>query len=274
MQPVDVTRRSRPLILSMPHCGTHVPDPLMQRLTPIGRAMPDTDWHIDRLYDFAGELEATVVRANASRYVIDVNRDPEDRSLYPGQATTGLCPTTTFDGDALYAPGDEPDGDEIERRRRDWYAPFHGALAREIERVRSRHGYCLLYDCHSIRSRVPRLFEGTLPVLNVGTNNGESCAPALQEAVVATCAGQDEFDHVVNGRFRGGWITRHYGRPRENVHAVQMELAQRAYMREQPPWDFDEDRAAAIRPLLRSVLRSMCEWGRQAANGAIHEHVR
>lgn len=273
MHPVDVTRRGGPLVLSMPHGGTHVPDELFQRLTPIGRGLPDTDWHIDRLYDFAGELDATVVRANASRYVIDVNRDPDDRSLYPGRATTGLCPTTTFDGDALYAPGDEPDDAEIEARRQEWYAPYHGALAREIERVRSRHGYCLLYDCHSIRSRVPRLFDGELPVLNVGTNNGESCARALQDAVVAACAGQGDFDHVVNGRFRGGWITRHYGRPLEHVHAVQMELAQRAYMHEQPPWDLDENRAAAIRPVLRSLLQSMCEWGRRTCSGEVHERA-
>lgn len=273
MHPVDVTRRGGPLVLSMPHCGTHVPEALFARLTPTGRRLPDTDWHIDRLYDFAGEFDATVVRANVSRYVIDVNRDPHDRSLYPGQATTGLCPTTTFDGDPLYASGDEPDVAEIEARRREWYAPYHGALAREIAHGRSRHGYCVLYDCHSIRSRVPRLFDGALPVLNVGTNNGDSCARALQDAVVAACAEQDEFDHVVNGRFRGGWITRHYGRPGENVHAVQMELAQRAYMHEQPPWKYDGDRAALIRPTLRSVLQSIREWGRRTPGGGVHERA-
>lgn len=271
MLAVDVTRRGGPLILSIPHSGTHVPDELLQRLTPLGRGLPDTDWHIDRLYDFAGELDATVVRANASRYVIDVNREPNDRSLYPGQATTGLCPTITFDGDALYADGDEPGAEEIAARRRDWYAPYHGALAAEIERVRTLHGQVLLYDCHSIRSRVPRLFEGELPVLNVGTNNGTSCDPAMEAVVVDICEAHDEFSHVVNGRFRGGWITRHYGRPGEHVHALQMELAQRAYMHERPPWGFDEALARSIRPVLRAVLEGMCAWARGARAGADHE---
>ena len=261
MNPVEVTPRHGPLVLSMPHGGTHVPDAIRARLTPVGQELPDTDWHIDRLYDFAGDLDATVVRARASRYVIDVNRDPEDRSLYPGQATTGLCPTTTFDGEPLYAPGDEPDAAGIEARRRDWYAPYHDALAAELERVRGRHGIALLYDCHSIRSRVPRLFDGELPVLNIGTNHGASCAPEIQAAVVSVCAGQDAFGHVVNGRFRGGWITRHYGRPDAGVHALQMELAQRAYMDEQPPWTFDEGRAQALRPVLRAALDAMWACG-------------
>ncbi|MDZ7828233.1 MAG: N-formylglutamate deformylase [Halofilum sp. (in: g-proteobacteria)] len=271
MQAVDVTRRGGPLILSMPHSGTHVPDELLRRLTPLGRRLPDTDWHIDRLYDFAGDLDATVVRANASRYVVDVNREPNDRSLYPGQATTGLCPTITFDGDPLYAGGDEPDADEIAARRRDWYAPYHGALAAEIERVRALHDRVLLYDCHSIRSHVPRLFEGQLPVFNVGTNDGSSCDPALEAAVVDICATRDDFNHVVNGRFRGGWITRHYGRPVEHVHALQMELAQRAYMQEQPPWEFDAPRAEALRPVLRAVLETMCAWVHDARAGADHD---
>lgn len=257
MNPVEVARRDGPLVLSMPHCGTHVPEQIRARLTPPGRQLPDTDWHIDRLYDFAGEIDATVVQANASRYVIDVNRDPDDRSLYPGQATTSLCPTTTFDGEPLYAAGDEPDAAAIDGRRRDWFAPYHGALAAELDRVHAHHGLALLCDCHSIRSRVPRLFDGELAVLNVGTNNGTSCAPAIEAAVVSVCAAQDRFSHVVNGRFRGGWITRHYGRPDTGVHALQMELAQRAYMDEQPPWAFDESRARAIRLLLREVLDAM-----------------
>jgi len=260
MEPVEVTRRGGPLVLSMPHAGTHVPPDIHECLTPLGRGLPDTDWWIDRLYDFATELDATVVCATASRYVIDVNRDPSGQSLYPGQATTDLCPTTTFDGDPLYAEGTEPDAVEIERRRRDWFEPYHAALAAEIGRVRERHGYALLYDCHSIRSRVPRLFDGELPVLNIGTNGSSSCAPGIEDAVVSACASQDIFTHVVNGRFLGGWITRHYGQPDTGVHALQMELAQRAYMEETPPWTFDEGRAAAIRPVLRDVLTAMLRW--------------
>ena len=262
MDPVEVTRRGGPLLLSLPHSGTHVPAEIRVRLTDVGRGLHDTDWWLDRLYDFDAALDATVVRANASRYVIDVNRPPDDRSLYPGQATTGLCPTVTFDGEPLYAEGDEPDAAEIDARRQAWYQPFHDALAAELERIRNRHGLALLYDCHSIRSRVPRLFEGELPVLNVGTNGGASCAPGLQSAVIEACNAQTDYSVVVNGRFRGGWITRYYGRPADGVHAVQMELAQRAYLHEAPPWDFDPERAAGIRPVLRNVLQSMLDWAR------------
>lgn len=258
MEPVEVIRRDGPLVLSQPHSGTHVPDAIRARLTEAGRALPDTDWYLARLYDFADALDASVVRANASRYVIDVNRPPDDAPLYPGQFTTGLCPTVTFEGEPLYAGGDEPDTGEIAARRRDWYDPYHTALAAELERVRSRHGLVLLYDCHSIRSRLPRLFDGELPVLNVGTNDGHSCTPALEAAVMEVCAGQNEFSHVLNGRFRGGWITRHYGRPDDNVHAVQMELAWRAYMQEQSR-EFDVTRAERIRPVLRGVLEAMLD---------------
>ena len=268
MDPVEITPRTGPLVLSMPHCGTHVPADLRERLTPIGRGLPDTDWSIDRLYDFAADFEATVVRANASRYVIDVNRDPRGRSLYPGQATTGLCPTTTFDGDPLYPEGEEPDDAEIAARRRAWFDPYHAALAARLERVQARHGLALLYDCHSIRSQVPRLFDGELPVLNVGTNDGTSCAPGMQQAVVAVCAAQDRYSHVVNGRFRGGWITRRYGRPEHGVHALQMELAQRAYMEERPPWTFDPSRADALRPVLREVIGALLDWARTRYGGA------
>lgn len=260
MEPVEVVRRDGPLVLSVPHSGTHVPDDIRARLTEAGRALPDTDWWLERLYDFDGELDATVVRAHASRYVIDVNRPPDDASLYPGQFTTGLCPTVTFDGEPLYRAGDEPDAAEIAWRRRDWHEPYHAALGTELERVRERHGFVLLYDCHSIRSRVPRLFEGELPVLNIGTNDGRSCAPALQDAVMAVCIAQDAFSHVLNGRFKGGWITRHYGRPDDGAHAVQMELAWRAYMNERPPREFDETRAERIRPVLRRVLEAMLDW--------------
>lgn len=252
-----------PLVLSMPHCGTAIPADIAGRLNEIGRAVPDTDWWIDRLYDFAGELSATVIRARLSRYVIDVNRDPSGVSLYPGQATTGLCPTTTFDGAPIYRPGGEPDAAEIARRRELWFAPYHAVLAHAIEATRRRHGYCLLYDCHSIRSVVPRLFPGTLPVFNIGTNGGLSCAPEIARAVTAACAASEQHDHVVDGRFKGGWITRHHGRPTGGVEAVQMELAQRAYMYEAPPWQFDPMAANRLRPVLRHALEAMLAAGKR-----------
>lgn len=262
MSPIEVEPRDGPLILSMPHGGTEVPDDIWRRLTRRGRMRHDTDWWITRLYDFADELEASVVRTRTSRYVIDVNRDPEGRSLYPGQVTTGLCPAVTFDGESLYASGEEPDTREIAKRRRQWFVPYHDALAAQIERVKVRHGFALLYDCHSIRSVVPRLFDGELPVLNIGTNNGASCARGLQQAVETCVKAQAQFNHVVNGRFRGGWITRHYGAPESGVHALQMELAQRAYMQESPPYRFDEARATEIRPVLRHACHAMLDWAR------------
>ena len=260
MTTVKVEEHDSPLILSLPHSGTGLLDGLRRRLTELGRTLPDTDWHIDRLYAFAENLPATSVTATFSRYVIDVNRDPAGSSLYPGQATTGLVPTTTFAGDPLYLEGEEPDAAEIEERRKSFFDPYHAALAEQIERVKARHGLALLYDCHSIKSHVPRLFAGELPTLNLGTNDGKACAPALQQALEVAMA-KSHYSHVSNARFKGGWITRHYGNPASSVHAVQMELAQSAYMHEDPPYAFDHDKAQALQPTLLTLLETMLAFG-------------
>lgn len=260
MTTVIVEEHDSPLVLSLPHSGTELPDGLRRRLTELGRMLPDTDWHVDRLYAFALNLPATSVAAVFSRYVIDVNRDPSGASLYPGEATTGLCPTTTFAGDPLYLAGEEPDQHEIDDRRQTFFDAYHGALAGQLERVKDRHGYALLYDCHSIRSQVPRLFPGELPVLNLGTNDGRSCAPALRDQLHAAMA-RSGLSHVTDGRFKGGWITRHYGRPEDHIHAVQMELAQRAYMHEDPPYAYDHDQAQALQPTLLGLLETMLDFG-------------
>jgi N-formylglutamate deformylase len=260
MTTVLVEEHDSPLILSLPHSGTALPDGLRRRLTELGRMLPDTDWHIDRLYAFAELLPATTVTAVYSRYVIDLNRDPSGTSLYPGKATTGLVPTTTFAGDPLYLEGEEPDAAENVERRRAYFDPYHRALAEQIARVKASHGVALLYDCHSIRSRVPRLCDGELPVLNLGTNDGKSCAPALQQALEAAMA-ERPLSHVSNGRFKGGWITRHYGDPADSVHAVQMELAQRAYMHEDPPYAYAHDKAQAMQPTLLGLLETMLDFG-------------
>ncbi|WP_404379826.1 N-formylglutamate deformylase [Caenispirillum salinarum] len=255
----DLTRGDSPLIVSMPHCGTALPPGLEERLTPEARTLPDTDWHIPRLYDFAGGMGATVLAARYSRYVVDLNRPPGNESLYPGQATTGLCPETLFDGAPLYADGRGPGEAEVAERVETCWRPYHAALAEEIARVKDRHGFALLYDAHSIRSHVPRLFKGRLPDLNLGTAMGESCPSALREALALVLAEISTHGHpaVVDGRFIGGYITRHYGRPGESVFAVQMELAQAAYMEETPPFAFDEAKAAAFRPHLRKVLETL-----------------
>jgi len=268
---LTVRRGQAPLIVSFPHTGTTIPDDHQAGLVSLWLARKDTDWWIDRLYDFAADLDATIVHTAISRTVIDVNRDPAGISLYPGQATTELCPTTTFDGEPLYNEK-SPDESGIAARRKDYFAPYHAALTEEIARLRTVHDHVVLYDCHSIRSVIPRLFEGTLPEMNIGTNSGQSCDPELANAIAALAAGSS-FGHVVNGRFKGGWITRQYGRPGEGVHAVQMELACRAYMREplgpvsQADWPapYEEAHAAPMRDLLQQILRACLQFA--AARG-------
>lgn len=256
---VTVREGSSPLILSFPHIGTMIEPATSTALNDLGRAVPDTDWWLDRLYgDIAIALDATTVSAGMSRFVIDVNRDPSGQSLYPGQNTTGLCPLTTFDNLPIYRDGAEPDAAEIARRRQAYHAPYHAALAEEIQRVKAQHGYCVLYDCHSIRSVIPFLFEGELPVFNIGTNGGLSCAPEIMDAARLEAASSG-MSHVVNGRFKGGWITRHYGDPEHHVHALQMELAQSAYMDEAPPWSYRPDRARKTEPVLARIITRMLD---------------
>jgi N-formylglutamate deformylase len=258
---LTVRQGTAPLLLCMPHTGTHIPAELESRFRSPWLARRDTDWYVDRLYEFAGRLNATLVRTSISRSVIDANRDPSGASLYPGQATTELCPTTTFDGETLYRDGALPDVGDIGARRLRYFAPYHEAIGGQIARLRRRHARIVLYDCHSIRSQIPRLFSGELPHFSIGTFSGASCDAALSSAIAAQCA-VEGYSHVVNGRFKGGYTTRHYGRPAEGVHAVQMELACRGYLCEPagevhadnwpPPWD--EELAAPLATILRRVL--------------------
>ncbi len=258
-----VTRGDAPLLLSVPHAGTDIPAELETRLVSARLARRDADWWVDQLYDFGSSLGATVIQTALSRTVIDVNRDPTGASLYAGRVTTELCPTTTFDGEPLYRNGVVPDAGEIAARREEYYAPYHEALSSEIARLRAKHPRVVLYDCHSIRSRVPRLFEGELPQFNVGTNSGRSCARPLADAIAAECAASG-LSHIIDGRFKGGYITRHYGRPDGGVHAVQMELACRGYMHETPgpvtedqwPVPYDAAFAAPMRATLTRVLQA------------------
>ena len=259
MTPVEVSRGEGPVVLGLPHTGTWLPEDVAARLNERGRALADTDWHVERLY--AGLLPgATTVRATFHRYLIDANRDPAGASLYPGRNTTGLCPETDFDGRPIWREGEAPGEAEVERRRAEHHAPYHAALAAELDRVRAAHGVAILHDCHSIRSRVPFLFDGTLPDLNVGTDGGATCAPEVERAVVEVCEGAEGLSCVLNGRFRGGWTTRRYGRPGEGLHAVQMEIAQSAYLAEEaPPWTYDEARAARLRETLRAILARLAD---------------
>jgi N-formylglutamate deformylase len=252
-----------PLILSMPHTGVQIPEAIEATLASAWLARKDADWWVDRLYDFAPALGATVIRTTLSRTVIDVNRDPSGKSLYPGQATTELCPTTTFDGEPLYREGHNPAAEQIAERRRQFFEPYHAAVTAQLARLRAAHANVVLYDCHSIRSRIPRLFDGTLPHFNVGTNNGQTCSVALTRAVEEICTSTG-FSHVTNGRFRGGYTTRYYGRPDQGVHALQMELACRGYLREAPgpvtpqewPIPYDDEVALTMRAALTRILQS------------------
>ncbi|SHF66479.1 formiminoglutamase [Kaistia soli DSM 19436] len=255
MSVVDIARGTSPVILGLPHTGTDVPREIWSRLNDNGRCLADTDWHIERLYD--GLLDgATMVRATFHRYVIDANRDPAGGSLYPGQNTTGLVPITDFDGQPIWNDGEAPGADAIAARTALFHIPYHAALAAEIARVKALHGVAVLYDCHSIRSVIPFLFEGTLPDFNIGTNAGTSCTPAIEAAAASVVASAAGYTHVVNGRFKGGWTTRHYGRPLEGVHAIQMELAQSTHLAsEATPFGYDTAKAARLRPHLRDILQ-------------------
>ncbi len=258
MSMVAVDPGNSPLVLGLPHTGTEVPDEVMATLNPLGQGLADTDWHIHDLYDGLVN-DVTTVRTRIHRYVIDANRDPSGVSLYPGQNTTGLCPLTDFDGAKIYLNRHEPDTAEIERRRLAYHAPYHVALRAELDRVKALNGFAILYDCHSIRSEIPFLFDGTLPDFNIGTNMGATCAPEIAQAVNDICAGTGR-TMVENGRFKGGWTTRHYGQPAEGFHAIQMELAQSTYMEEQPPWSWRDDRAEKLRPVLRRILETLVDW--------------
>jgi formiminoglutamase len=259
---LHIQRGEAQLIVSMPHTGTEIPPEIESRLVSPWLARKDADWHIEKLYDFAPEMGITVVRTDFSRTMIDCNRDPSGTSLYPGQATTELCPTTTFDGEPLYRDGEAPGEAEIAERRALYFDPYHAAIAGEIARLKVRYDKVVLFDAHSIRSCIPRLFDGELPNFNIGTNSGKSCDQTLTRAVEAICKSAS-FSWVTNGRFKGGWTTRHYGSPHDGIHAIQLELACRGYMDEPEdpsagkwPSHYSVERAAPMRTVLKQILQA------------------
>lgn len=255
MDVFQLQRGELPLLISQPHDGAALPDALRDRLTPEAQRAPDTDWHIARLYGFAQAMGASLLRPRWSRYVVDLNRPPDDISLYPGQNTTGLCPTTRFDGGPVYREGQQPSPDEIGGRVERYWRPYHEALTDELERLRQRHGAVLLWEAHSIRGECPFLFQGRLPDLNLGTAAGASCQASRQTRIEAALATQTAYDWVANGRFKGGYITRQYGRPEAGIDAVQLEIAQRCYM-DEASFDYREDAATRLQALLRRLLEA------------------
>lgn len=249
-----------PLIINVPHAGIVLPPALETRLTEAGRAMPDTDWHVDKLYKFVSALDVTLMCATHSRIVVDLNRDPAGTVLYAGASNTEICPTSTFADAPIYVAGQQPLADEIEARLDQYWRPYHQRLQGEVNRIKARYGYCILIDAHSIASRVPRFFSGKLPDLNLGTADGRSCDSSLAAQTFSLMQSTQEFTAVQNGRFKGGYITRHYGRPEESVHALQLELAQSCYMDESRPHEFNVQQAAPLVRLLREWIEYLCRW--------------
>jgi N-formylglutamate deformylase len=253
-------RGSAPLLVSLPHVGTRIPDQLKPRFVERALAVEDTDWHLDRLYAFARDLGASLVAPVHSRYVIDLNRPPENSAMYAGANNTELVPTRFFSGDPLYRDGQAPGDAEVRARLEQYWRPYHDALAAELQRLRRQHGHVVLWDGHSIKSVLPWLFDGKLPDLNIGTAGGASCAPSLRTALMQVLAAQERYTHVTDGRFRGGYITRHCGRPQDGVHAVQLEMCWSTYMDEQPPFEVDPERARHLAPVLHALLRTVLDW--------------
>jgi N-formylglutamate deformylase len=260
MQTFEFIEGSTPLLISMPHCGTRLPDDLAAAMTPEGLEVGDTDWHVEKLYDFAAGLGASVIQPRYSRYVIDLNRAPDDSNLYPGANSTGLCPVGSFAEQPLYLAGNGPDSDEVVRRRDTWWQPYHEKLQDELARLKQQHGIALLFDAHSIRSVVPRFFEGQLPDLNIGTACGSSCAASMLSAVEAVLAEQQDYSYVIDQRFKGGYITRAYGQPDSGFHSLQLELSQRNYMEEPLPFTYLPEKAAQLQALLRRLIQRLIDW--------------
>lgn len=252
-----------PILISMPHAGTGIPKDIKCRLTPKAMLLTDVDWHLPILYSMTKELDISVISAEYARYVIDINRSPENTSLYPGQDVTGLCPIDTFAKNAIYLEGKQPDENEIENRIKQYWQPYHQKLATELQRIKAIHGVAILLDAHSIASHVPRFFSGKLPDLNFGTVDSSSCDISLQEALASTMRESihaKAYSHVFNGRFKGGYITRHYGMPKMNIHAFQLEMSQCIYMEENPPYKYDAILALEVKPLLADLLETCLHW--------------
>ena len=250
----------RPLLVSLPHVGTLIPEALRPRLVERALLTEDTDWFLDRLYAFVTGLGASLIVPRHSRFVVDLNRPSDNRPMYAGANNTELCPTRFFTGDPVYRDGMAPDDGEIVQRVATYWQPYHDALAAELARLKSEHGHAVLFDGHSIKSELPWLFEGRLPHMNLGTAGGTSCAASLSARVVEVFAAQSRFSHVLNGRFKGGHITRHYGAPSAGIHAVQLEMSWSAYMDEQPPFRWHAGKAAEVTPVLRAMVQAMVDW--------------
>jgi len=255
-----LTPGTGPLLISVPHVGTRIPEDQAQRYLPRALQVEDTDWHLEPVYAFARAMGAGLIVPRYSRFLIDLNRAPDNAPMYAGANNTELCPTRFFTGEAIYHDGQAPDAAEIARRRGSYWRPYHDAITLELSRLKAQHGHAILFDGHSIKSSLPWLFEGTLPDLNLGTANGNSCAPSLRDVLSQVLQSQSRFTQVTDGRFKGGHITRHFGRPAEGQHAIQLEMCWSTYMPESPPYLLDATRTGQLTPVLRALVQTMLDW--------------
>jgi N-formylglutamate deformylase len=253
-------RGTEPLLVSVPHVGTELPADQRHRYVERAFNFEDTDWHLATLFHFVRALGASLIMPRFSRYLIDLNRPQENAPMYPGINNTELCPTRFFTGEPLYRNGYVPDATEIARRVNTYWQPYHDALRSELERIHTAHGHAVLFDGHSIKSELPWLFEGRLPDLNLGTADSASCAPSLRAALGRVFDTQAHYTHVVDGRFKGGHITRHYGTPDRGIHAVQLEMCWSCYMAEAPPYELDAQRTTRLHPVLNALVQTMLRW--------------
>lgn len=261
MNPYELTIGTGPVLVAMPHVGTELSPGLAERLMPEARRVPDTDWHVDALYRAAPSLGCSILRANYSRYVVDLNRPADDTPMYPGQANTGVIPTESFDGAALYLSGSPPSADETADRIARYWRPYHEALAAELLRIKAQWGWAVLWDAHSIRSTVPRLFDGRLPDLNFGSYDGRSCQAELAEGLLALAQADGHYSAVLNGRFKGGYTTRHYGQPADRIHALQLEISQICYLAdEEITFALSEEKTTALGSLIARLVELAAEW--------------
>ncbi len=242
---------TKPILVSMPHNGVEIPESIAARMTNSAKRVIDTDWYLDQLYDFSKSQGCYLICPRYNRYVIDLNRPQNDESLYPGQDTTELCPTTQFDRQPIYLNNELPSQQEIKQRIQDYWLPYHNQLESTLKQIRAEFGGALLFEAHSIKSQVPRFFEGKLPDFNFGTNNQQSCAKELSELVDSWSP--PGFTKVLNGRFKGGYITRAYGRPNDNIHAIQLELSQATYLNEET-LEIDPSKRDVVVPMLKQMF--------------------
>jgi N-formylglutamate deformylase len=252
------------MLISMPHNGQHIPEGIADSMISSTTSVADTDWYMDKLYSFAQAMGIYVLSPKYSRSVIDLNRDPNGEVLYAGANNTELCPTTAFDLSPLYIEGKQPSNQEITRRVKHYWQPYHQALGDTLAKLKQQHGKVILLDAHSIMSQVPRFFSGKLPDFNFGTANGRSCSHTLLESIKKLDL--TPYSSVYNGRFKGGYITRTYGDPVNNIHAIQLELSQHTYM-DEPTSHYNEQKAARVKMQLTCFVQCLVNFVEEKKEG-------